>query len=99
MTWVDNDLTKLAGGTLAAAGCDGYAQGNGGLHVYFVDANGHIHELYRSPDPAGQWVDNDLTKLAGATPAAAHSAFAGYAQGDGSQHVNYIDGNLHVREL
>ena len=65
MTWVDNDLTALSGGTPAAGVLDGYSQGDGSQHVNFLDGNEHVHELYRSPDPAAQWTDNDLTVLAG----------------------------------
>ncbi len=109
--WVDNDLTAFAGGTLAAVGgvegralaaLDGYSQGDGSQHVDFIDGQGHVHELYRSPDPAAQWVDNDLTDFAGAGSLAEGSAISlidGYSQGDGSQHVNYIDGFGHVLEL
>ena len=105
MTWVDNDLTKLAGGTPTnpvgglAAGIDGYSRGDGSQHVNFIDAAGHVHELYKSPDPAVQWVDNDLTKLARGTQATDGSALLGYSQGDGSQYVNFIDATGHVHEL
>ena len=47
---------------------DGYSQGDSSQHVNFIDGNGHVHELYRNPDPAAQWVDNDLTEFAGGTP-------------------------------
>jgi len=112
MMWVDNDLTAFAGGKLAAVGgadenlpmaaLDGYSQGDGSQHVNFVDGQGHVHELYRSPDPAAQWVDNDLTDFAGAGSLAEGSAISlidGYSQADGSQHVNYIDGFGNVLEL
>ena len=106
--WVDNDLTALAKGTPAREGTDdsgtlaGYSQGDRSQHVNFIDAGGHVHELYRSPDPAAQWVDNDLTALAGGTPASLDqpsSGVVGYSQGDGSQHVNFIDAGGHVHEL
>ena len=99
--WVDNDLTGFAHGTPAhAAGpIDGYSQGDNSQHVNFIDGNGHVHELYRSPNPAAQWVDNDLTGFAHGTPASGAFALDGYSQGDGSQHVNFIDGNGHVHEL
>jgi hypothetical protein len=99
---VDNDLTKLAGGPASPAATGnvlvGYALGDGSQHVNFIDDGGHVHELYRTPHPAAQWVDNDLTKLAGGTPAN-RLALDGYAQGDGSQHVNYVDASGHVHEL
>ena len=103
--WVDNDLTALAGGTPAfGAGLAQYSQGDGSQHVDFNALTGvgsstvHVHELYRSPDPAAQWVDNDLTALAGGTPALGNQ-LSGYSQSDGSQHVNFIDENGHVHEL
>ncbi len=101
--WVDNDLTSFSDlKSFAAVGSalDAYAQGDRSQHVNFIDANGHVHELYRSPDPAAQWVDNDLTSFAGLKSfAAVGSALDGYAQDDGSQHVNFIDANGHVHEL
>ena len=102
MMWVENDLTALAGGTPAAIDetpLVGYSQGDGSQHVDFIDGSGHVRELYRSPDPAAQWVDNDLTRLAGGTPAMVNLGLVGYSQGDGSQHVNFIDGSGHVHEL
>ena len=108
MTLEDNDLTKLAGGTPAAAGkvdvfgnvdiLAGHTKGDGSQHVNFIDASGHVHELYRSPDPAAQWADSDLTKLADGIPASG-SALAGYAQGDGSRHAIFVDADGHVHEL
>ena len=99
--WVDNDLTGFAHGTPAnpASQIDGYSQGDGSQHVNFIDDSGHVHELYRSPNPAAQWVDNDLTGFAHGTPAHASGPIDGYSQGDGSQHVNFIDENRHVHEL
>ena len=68
---MDNDLTQFAGGTPAVGirELDGYSLGDNSQHVNFIDGNGHVHELYRNPDPAAQWVDNDLTQFAGTTPA------------------------------
>ncbi len=102
--WVDNDLTKFAHGTPAStkggfsiSPIDGYAQGDRSQHVNFIDENGHVHELYRSPDPAAQWVDNDLTAIAGAPQA--EGSLQAYSQEDGSQHVNFIDIKGDVHEL
>ena len=100
--WVDNDLTKFAGGPPAEIECGlvGYSQGDGSQHVNFLDqAHTHVHELYRSPDPAAQWVDNDLNALAGGSPPSLGSQLDGYSQADGSQHVNFIDPAGSVREL
>jgi hypothetical protein len=40
-----------------------------------------------------------LTKLAAGTPANRSAALDGYAQGDGSQHVNYVGNDGHIHEL
>jgi hypothetical protein len=100
---VENDLTWSAHGTPAfQTPLDGYSQDDGSQHVNFL-AGGHVHELYRSPDPAAQWVDNDLTALAKGTPAGLTNddsgTLAGYSQDDNSQHVIFIDADGHVHEL
>ena len=99
--WADNNLTGFAHGVPAAAGSalDGYGQADGSQHVNFVDANENVHELYRSPDSAAQWIDSNLTNLSGGTPAAAGTGLDGYGQADGSQHVNFVDANGDVHEL
>ncbi len=99
--WMDNDLTKFSGGAPAAteSNLDGYSQNDSSQHVNFVDISGHVHELYRSPDPAAQWADNDLTAFSGGTPADVGCVLDGYSQNDDSQHVNFIDGSGHVHEL
>lgn len=98
MRWIDNNLSGLAGGTLAADGIYEYSQGDDSQHVIFIAVDGNVHELYRSPDPAAQWVDNNLTAFARGTPASS-SAITGYSQNDSSQHVNFIDAKGHVHEL
>ena len=103
--WADYDLTELAGRTPpdSESALHGYSQADGSQHVNYVDVNVHVRELYRSPDPAAHLgariLDNDLTALAGGTPANPQNGLAGYSQSDGSQHVNFIDRNGHVHEL
>jgi hypothetical protein len=96
--WTDNDLTALSKGVPAAttSALGAYTGGDGSQHVNFIDLNGHLHELNIQPGAA--WIDNDLTALANATPAAPGSAIDGYWGSDGSQHVNFIDLNGHVHE-
>ena len=67
------------------------------MHVNFVGAEGHIHELYIAPGRG--WVDNDLTVLAGGVAPAVGSALDGYWGSDGSQHVNFVGADNHVHEL
>jgi len=74
--WVDNDLTVMANGTLAALArpdssgrshttargtlLDGYWGSDNSQHVNFISLDGHVHELYTHPG-AANWVDNDLS--------------------------------------
>jgi hypothetical protein len=45
-----NAQTKLAAGTPATRlALAGYVESDGSHHVNYVDANGHVHELYLSP--------------------------------------------------
>jgi hypothetical protein len=61
--WVDNDLTGFSEGIPATAGSalDGYWGSDSSQHVNYVDADGHVHELYIHPGVG--WVDNDLTVM------------------------------------
>ena len=109
--WLDSDLTAIAStsisfGVPAVAGSalDGYWDGTG-QHVNYIDASGHVRELYNGPNssPPNVWLDSDLTAIASTSisfgvPAVAGSALDGYWDGTG-QHVNYIDASGHVREL
>jgi hypothetical protein len=80
----------------------GYYQTNDdSRHVFFVDGSGHIHEMYLSPG-AAHWVEHDLTATARPPGIAAmpESPLAAYVQStNNSQHVNFVDGKGHVREL
>ncbi len=73
--WVHNDLTEIAyaqdgpiPGAPVAAGASplaGYSTDyNSQQHVTYLDAAGHVHELYYN---GSQWVHNDLTLFAGRT--------------------------------
>ena len=66
---------------------------NDQMHINYVDADGHVHELwYQSPN--GPWLHNDLTDISQGNPpsAAPGSALAGYeTSANGQQHVNYLD--------
>ncbi len=67
-------------------------------HVNYIDSDGHVHELYKTPTIS--WKDNDLTKLAGSsTDGGAGSPLDGYWDTLSRQHVNYIDSERHVHEL
>jgi hypothetical protein len=48
-TWRSNDLTAGTGATSAAAGggLTSFFNSNGTQHVYYLDSNQHIHELFQ----------------------------------------------------
>ena len=99
--WRSADLMPPAAGAAprAAAGSPliGYTLGNR-RHVFYLGADGHVHELWS--DPASGWRPTDLMMaVAGdAAVAAAGSALMGFTLG-GSQHVFYLGADRRVHEL
>jgi hypothetical protein len=64
-------------------------------HVVFRTTDGHIHELWWSPDPLA-WHDNDLTASTGAPVAAGDPM--GYVFAD-IQHVVFRTTDARIHEL
>ncbi len=99
--WHPNDLMTATGGEApnAAVGSalTGYALGII-QHVFYLDAEDHVHELWW--DPGSGWHPNDLmTATGGEAPnAAVGGALTGYALGI-IQHVFYLGADSHVHEL
>jgi hypothetical protein len=69
-------------------------------HVIYIDSNSNIQELYRS---GNSWANTTLSVSAGSgatPPLSTASPLAGYAfERERTQHVYYLDANLHVHEL
>ena len=88
-TWIDQDLTNLAAGSLAALASDvsSYAFTDG-QHVFYAASDQHIHQLYYAPH-TNSWIDQDLTNFASGSLAMSGSCLSGYANTNG-QHVNYL---------
>jgi hypothetical protein len=99
--WQDNDLMSVARSTtIAAKGSpvDRYWGPGNQQHVNFIAGNGHVHELFI--DSGRNWIDNDLMQQSHSTTvAAASGGMAGDVGGNSQQHVNFLDGKGHVREL
>jgi hypothetical protein len=100
--WVDNDLTKLAAAVapVQKTTLDSYWGSDNSQHVNFLGQDGHLHELYLAPG-SSNWVDNDLSAMAGGALPQYLTELDGYWGGDNSQHVNFIAGDAiqHVHEL
>jgi hypothetical protein len=96
--WLDQDLTTLTGGGIAAsfgAIAAFYTTPNHQLHVYYVDNSaGHVHQLFYN---GTSWSDADLTAFTGG-PTAYVFGISGFSIGN-LQYVFYIDTNNHVHEL
>ena len=96
--WQDQDLTALTGGGVAfseSAITAFYTGGNKQLHVYYIDSNLHVRQLYFNNT---NWSDEDLTAETGG-PTAGIWGISGFAIGN-LQHVFYIGYNdSHVHEL
>lgn len=108
MPWRHNDLTQSAGAEASPAtkiAIDSYATPwNQQQHVNYIDAQGHIHELFY--DGSAPWHHNDLSMLAtdlpGASPRlpANPDAIVGYASPwNQQQQIKYIDTAGHINEL
>jgi hypothetical protein len=72
-------------------------------HVFFIDKSAHVHGMYLNAG-AAHWVEPkpDLTTIArprgiAAMPGSPLAAYVQYS--NNSQHVNFVDGNGHLREL
>jgi hypothetical protein len=66
-------------------------------HVVYVSADGHVHELYFQFS-GGRWHQNDLTVKVGAAPAIRGSVLTSWFDRR-YEHVVYVSGDRHVREL
>jgi len=97
--WVD-DATPV--GASISTALPGYWGSDGSQHVFFVAggfSGSGLHELYTAPGAVEpNWVDHDLSALAGAA-APAGLALDAYWGSDSSQHVNFIGTDGHVHEL
>jgi hypothetical protein len=65
--WFDTDLTQAANGALAGAAYNGkqlvaFTTPNNEHHVYYVESNGNIHQLYYN---GATWTDENLTAETG----------------------------------
>jgi hypothetical protein len=109
MPWHHNDLSHLAGaeaqGNLATKlAINGYpTPWNEQQHVNYIDAVGHIHELFFA---GGAWGHHDLFTMATELEKASlrlpasPNAIAGYASSwNEQQHIKYIDTAGRINEL
>jgi hypothetical protein len=95
--WVDQNLTNVSGGTLAAPASKlaGFADG-AGEHAFYFGPNQHVYQLIWTS--ATGWNNQDLTAITGNTLAASGSAVAGFSDGAG-EHAFYLGTNRHVYQL
>jgi hypothetical protein len=75
-TWFPSDLTASWGGPAATSGSGltGFTFTNSAMHVFYVAADQHVHELIWQP---GSWVPDDITAFAGAPLVNTNSALSG----------------------
>lgn len=95
--WQDQDLTVLTHGAIGNSE-DGitafYTTPNQQFHVFFVDTNSHVNQLYYN---GTSWSDQDLTALTGG-PGAYAAGISGFAIGN-LQYVFYLGIDQHIHEL
>ncbi|MGW0228123.1 C1 family peptidase [Actinopolymorpha singaporensis] len=95
--WHATNLTAVTGADRARPGSGMCSFGIGGTasRVYYISADGHIHELSWS----GNWYHGDVSALTGAPPAVTGSGLTGFAINGSSPCVYYIGEEGHVHEL
>jgi hypothetical protein len=97
-TWGHNDLTAMVSAPPAAAGSPLTSWTDpANEHVIFLDGSGHVHEMH-CPVGGAAWGHNDLTTIAAAPPAFIGRALTSWADAH-YEHVSFLDGSGHVREL
>jgi len=96
VSWVDQNLTALAGGPVPAqeTGIAAfYTTPNQQFHVYYVAASDqHVHQLYWN---RVNWSDQDLTAVTGGMSAGLATEVSGFAIGN-LQYVFFLGSDLHV---
>jgi hypothetical protein len=99
-SWAHADLTQITGAPSAAGtALGGYSWKNGNSkQVVFLDANGHLNELWVRT--GGSWSAADLTALTNSPVAIATTSLSGYGwYTGGSKQVVYLIAGNHVQEL
>ena len=83
----------------------GYYGSDGSQHVFFIDTQGHVREIWKSSASASRWSANDLTMAAPSADQPANlpepsSSLHAYWGDDGdNQHIHYTSSDGHVHEL
>jgi hypothetical protein len=97
--WVDTDLTALTHGGTSYPGLSGeitafFTTPNNQPHVFYIDTNEDIHQLY---DNGTNWSDQNLTELTGGSQA--FGTLSGFSVGN-LQHVFFVGYNdSHIHQL
>jgi predicted O-methyltransferase YrrM len=97
--WRHNDLTASTGAPRPEdkSGMTSYAFSSS-AHVFYVDTNNHVRELWFDPLQSPGWNHRDLTASAGAPLPAAGTTLTSYSLGS-SGHVLFMDASNHLHEL
>ena len=96
--WTVQDITAASNGAPVAAAITGfYRDAAYPEHIFFLDSNGHVHELWS--DSTAAWHDSDLTASAGGTPAGSTYLTSFYRDATYPEHVFFQAGNGHIHEL
>jgi hypothetical protein len=101
--WRPNDLTAATNSppTYQYGGLTSFFDKNSVQHVFYVDGNGHVQELYEQPGAV--WNSHDLTAATNSPQVYTDNTFTSltsfFDNSRGIQHVLFVDANMHLREL
>ena len=100
-SWSAEDVTASAGALPAVEGSwltSWVSPSDDTQHIAYLDADGHVQDLYVRPgQPA--WSAEDVTASAGALPAIGVVLTSWVSPSDDTQHIAYLDANIHVQDL
>jgi hypothetical protein len=97
--WNNGDLTAAGAGPLAllGTGLSSFMASSGGISVYYVSTNQHLHEMNFN---RSVWHDGDLTAASGTgTIALSSTAVTSFQASSGGISVYYKGTDLHVHEM
>ncbi len=91
IAWGSQNLTGTFGGSPPAANSalTGFVDATGGEHVFYVDANNGLNQMY-NPGTGTTWFPQNISGVFGGTGVGNVSLASFYDPADNSQHVFYI---------
>ena len=80
----------------SASGLASFADATGGQHVFYVDTNNNVNQLFFD---GTKWIPQNLTKMTAGPLSSSAGGLSSFADAIGGQHLFYVDTNNNVNQL